>query len=398
MAGLRAIRGEVIIGKRLAGRARCSASAWACRCCSPTGPSTASGPPAAASCPAWWSRLDAAGAAAHGLEHGPPAGRLGLFAGTGPDDRFYFVHSYAARSLPGGRTPPPLLTWPRTGRFVAAVEDGPLCATQFHPEKSGDAGAAAAGELAGADPMTRPESGALTLLPAVDVAGGQAVRLVQGDAGTETGYGDPLDAALAWQRAGRAVDSPGRPRRRLRPRIERATARVDRPAARRRSGAVRRHPRRRLAGRGARDRMPAGHHRHRRAGESGLGRATLSHEHGDRIAVGLDVRGTTAGRARLDLATAASCWPCWPGWTPAGAARYVVTDVTKDGMLTGPNLDLLRQVCAAHRPAGDRQRGGFQPRRPGRDRVACGRSAWREPSSARRCTRARSPWSRRSRR
>ena len=50
--------------------------------------------------------------------------------------------------------------------------------------------------------MTRPESGALTLLPAVDVSGGQAVRLVQGAAGTETGYGDPLDAALAWQRAG----------------------------------------------------------------------------------------------------------------------------------------------------------------------------------------------------
>src|ERR1017187_10782980 len=44
--------------------------------------------------------------------------------------------------------------------------------------------------------------GALTLLPAVDVAGGQAVRLVQGAAGTETSYGDPLDAALAWQRAG----------------------------------------------------------------------------------------------------------------------------------------------------------------------------------------------------
>ena len=46
------------------------------------------------------------------------------------------------------------------------------------------------------------QDGALTLLPAVDVSGGQAVRLVQGAAGTETSYGDPLDAALAWQRAG----------------------------------------------------------------------------------------------------------------------------------------------------------------------------------------------------
>ena len=63
-------------------------------------------------------------------------------------ERFYFVHSYAARSLdyPGGDTPlrPPAVTWAEHGgaRFVAAVENGALSATQFHPEKSGDAGAA----------------------------------------------------------------------------------------------------------------------------------------------------------------------------------------------------------------------------------------------------------------
>jgi imidazole glycerol-phosphate synthase subunit HisH len=63
-----------------------------------------------------------------------------LFAGIDVSDRFYFVHSYAIRAWP---LPAPLLTWARHGeRFVAAVEDGPLCATQFHPEKSGDAGAA----------------------------------------------------------------------------------------------------------------------------------------------------------------------------------------------------------------------------------------------------------------
>ena len=98
----------------------------------------------------------------------PPAGTR-LLAGTGPDTRCYFVHSYAARSLPprgshagaddagagahgagadaagdpGGRTPQPLLTLATHGQdFIAAVEDGPLCATQFHPEKSADAGAA----------------------------------------------------------------------------------------------------------------------------------------------------------------------------------------------------------------------------------------------------------------
>jgi glutamine amidotransferase len=68
-----------------------------------------------------------------------------LFAGLDPDTRFYFVHSYAARSWTLEVTEPfrpPLVTWANHGEdFVAAVENGPLCATQFHPEKSGDAGA-----------------------------------------------------------------------------------------------------------------------------------------------------------------------------------------------------------------------------------------------------------------
>jgi glutamine amidotransferase len=69
-----------------------------------------------------------------------------LFGGL-EDERFYFVHSYGVRDWTlrtNGRTRPPLVTWATHGgdRFVAAVENGPLCATQFHPEKSGDAGAA----------------------------------------------------------------------------------------------------------------------------------------------------------------------------------------------------------------------------------------------------------------
>jgi glutamine amidotransferase len=75
----------------------------------------------------------------------PPAGSV-LFAGIGAAERFYFVHSYAARALPlppAKHMTPPLLTWATHGEpFIAAVENGPLCATQFHPEKSGDAGAA----------------------------------------------------------------------------------------------------------------------------------------------------------------------------------------------------------------------------------------------------------------
>lgn len=74
-----------------------------------------------------------------------PSGSV-LFDGLA-DERFYFVHSYAARSFPLADSPterlaPPLVTWSEHGdRFVAAVENGPLSATQFHPEKSGDAGA-----------------------------------------------------------------------------------------------------------------------------------------------------------------------------------------------------------------------------------------------------------------
>ena len=69
----------------------------------------------------------------------------GLFADV-EGERFYFVHSYAVRTWrlhTDGRTRAPLVTWSEHGgdRFVAAVENGPLCATQFHPEKSGDAGA-----------------------------------------------------------------------------------------------------------------------------------------------------------------------------------------------------------------------------------------------------------------
>lgn len=74
------------------------------------------------------------------------AGGSGLFAGADPAERYYFVHSYAARNwelVTDGRTEAPKVTWAQHEdcRFVAAVENGPLWATQFHPEKSGEAGA-----------------------------------------------------------------------------------------------------------------------------------------------------------------------------------------------------------------------------------------------------------------
>ena len=289
---------------------RCSASASACRCCSTRGVEHGVETEGCGVLARRVEPLRAPVAAAHGLEHGRRR-RPGSCCSPGIDagTRFYFVHSYAAHGLP--TDPAAARRWspgPTHGEpFVAAVENGALCATQFHPEKSGDAGAAAAGELAG-DAVTDARRGldtaTLTLLPAVDVADGQAVRLVQGEAGSETSYGEPLDAALAWQAAGRRVDPPGGPRRGLRPRRPTATllaavvGRLD--VAVELSGGIRDDA---SLARRAGDRLRPGQPGHRRAGEPGLGREAIA-EHGDRIAVGLDVRGTHAAPRR--------------GWTTRG--------------------------------------------------------------------------------
>jgi phosphoribosyl isomerase A len=185
---------------------------------------------------------------------------------------------------------------------------------------------------------------ALTLLPAVDVAGGQAVRLVQGAAGTETGYGDPLAAALAWQAAGAGwvhlVD------------LDAAFGRgsnADLLAA----VVVRLDIAVELSG-GIRDDASLAAALATGCARVNIGTAALEQPdwvraaiaaHGDKIAVGLDVRGTTlAARGwtrdggELDEALARL--------DAEGCARYVVTDIKRDGMLRGPNLDLLRHVCA----------------------------------------------------
>ena len=184
---------------------------------------------------------------------------------------------------------------------------------------------------------------ALELLPAVDVAGGKAVRLVQGAAGTETDYGDPLDAALAWQDAGAswihlvdldAAFGRGSNGPQLADLIRRLDVKVEL------SGGIRDDAALAAALATGCTRVVIG----TAAMENPSWVAGAIAAHGDAIAVGLDVRGT-----RL----AARGWTCDGGelddaldrLEAAGCGRYVVTDIDKDGMLSGPNLDLLRRVC-----------------------------------------------------
>ena len=146
MAGLRAVKGERIIGRRLAGGRPVLGICVGMQILFEYGDEHGVTSEGCAEWPGTVSRLDAPVVPHMGWNtvEAPPGSRL--FAGI-QDERFYFVHSYAARTwdlVTMGRTAKPLVTWAEHGgdRFVAAVENGPLCATQFHPEKSGDAGAA----------------------------------------------------------------------------------------------------------------------------------------------------------------------------------------------------------------------------------------------------------------
>jgi glutamine amidotransferase len=144
MKGLRAVRGEQIIGRRLAGGRPVLGICVGMQILFDKGVEHGITTEGCAEWPGAVERLHAPILPHMGWNTvDAPAGSV-LFAGLTPETRFYFVHSYAARTweLEPGRFEAPLVTWAEHGeRFVAAVENGPLCATQFHPEKSGDAGA-----------------------------------------------------------------------------------------------------------------------------------------------------------------------------------------------------------------------------------------------------------------
>ena len=146
MAGLRAIKGDRLIGRRLAGGRPVLGICVGMQVLFERGVEHGVETDGCDEWPGTIERLQADVVPHMGWNTVQAPEGTGLFAGL-QDERFYFVHSYAARSwdlVTTGHTRAPLVTWAEHGgdRFVAAVENGPLCATQFHPEKSGDAGAA----------------------------------------------------------------------------------------------------------------------------------------------------------------------------------------------------------------------------------------------------------------
>lgn len=187
--------------------------------------------------------------------------------------------------------------------------------------------------------MTTP----LQLLPAVDVQDGKAVRLVQGEYGTATNYGDPFDAAIGWQEAGAewlhlvdldAAFGHGNNREIIRRITGELGIKIE------------------LSG-GLRDDASLEEALEMGATRVNLGTAALENpewtakviaEHGEKIAVGLDVRGEKLA-TRGWVEEGGNIWDVLEQLEAAGCARYVVTDITKDGTLTGPNTDLLVEIA-----------------------------------------------------
>ena len=185
----------------------------------------------------------------------------------------------------------------------------------------------------------------LELLPAVDVADGKAVRLTQGEAGSETDYGDPIEAAMTWINAGaewiHLVD------------LDAAFGRGDNRALLREVVSAASSVKIELSG-GIRDDASLEAALEAGATRVNLGTAALEdpdwtarviERFGDAIAVGLDVRGTTLA-ARGWTKEGGDLWEVLARLEDAGCPRYVVTDVTKDGTLKGPNIELLKEVMA----------------------------------------------------
>jgi phosphoribosylanthranilate isomerase len=184
----------------------------------------------------------------------------------------------------------------------------------------------------------------LELLPAVDISDGQAVQLVQGVAGSGGQFGDPWEAAKAWQDHGAewihlvdldAAFGRGSNRELISTIVGRLDIKVEL------SGGIRDSDSLEAALATGCRRVNIG----TAALEDPEWTASIIAAHGDRVAIGLDVRGTTLA-ARGWTREGGDLWETLERLDREGCARYVVTDVNKDGMLQGPNVQLLRDVCA----------------------------------------------------
>jgi len=184
----------------------------------------------------------------------------------------------------------------------------------------------------------------LELLPAVDVKDGRAVRLVQGELSAETAYGNPLEVALEFQAAGAewlhlvdldAAFGRGENSALLAEVVGKLDIKVEL------SGGIRDDESLRRALATGCTRINLG----TAALENPKWTAKIISEFGDRIAVGLDVRGHVLA-ARGWTKEGGDLFETIERLERDGCARYVVTDVTKDGTLQGPNVQLLQEVCA----------------------------------------------------
>ncbi len=183
----------------------------------------------------------------------------------------------------------------------------------------------------------------LILLPAVDVADGKAVRLSQGVAGSETDYGSPIDDANVFIEAGaewiHLVDLDAAFSRGENRAIIREVVANSKNAKIELSGGIRDTPSLEAALSAGAERVNLG----TAALENPDWTAEVIAKYGDKIAVGLDVRGTTLA-ARGWTEDGGDLFEVLERLEQAGCPRYVVTDVTKDGMLLGPNIEILKEV------------------------------------------------------
>ena len=259
------------------------------------------------------------------------------------NERFYFVHSFAAMSASPADTSADQLDFGDAEEHVTRIRARQSQQSQNRKFKS-----VIARSVERPKTVQRNEryDMSLTLLPAVDVRDGKAVRLRQGESGSETDYGSPLEAARTWVESGAewihlvdldAAFGTGNNRDQLRAIVKELGDKVNIEM----SGGVRDDASLDAALEAGAARVNIG----TAALENPDWTASVIKKYGDRVAVGLDVRGHTLA-ARGWVKEGGDLFETMKFLDSVGCSRYVVTDVARDGMMSGPNIELLREVAS----------------------------------------------------